>query len=128
MRSTGLRCQQEGETTNKQKWSNEKKIKIDATKFVSISGLIFALRVRTHLYSYSLPLFFVAISPNTIHMPLVDYGSSSEEDENEIQGSSTTSRLDGPTERRGVIPLASEQTRNKRRLEPTPDVGQEKGR
>lgn len=58
-------------------------------------------------------------------MPLVDYGSSSEEDENEFQGSSATTRLDGTTQTTNVIPLASEQ-RNKRRLEHTSDVGQEK--
>lgn len=59
-------------------------------------------------------------------MPLVDYGSSSDEDENEIQGSSTTTGLGGKQQTSNTIPFARQQTGNKRQLEPTSDV--EKGR
>ncbi|KAK3829467.1 MAG: hypothetical protein JOS17DRAFT_215674 [Linnemannia elongata] len=59
-------------------------------------------------------------------MPLVDYGSSSDEDENEVQGSSTTTGPGGKQHTSNAIPYARQQTGNKRQLEPTTDA--EKGR
>ncbi|KAF8946680.1 poly(U)-specific 3'-to-5' RNA exonuclease [Haplosporangium gracile] len=59
-------------------------------------------------------------------MPLVDYGSSSDEDENEIQERNTATSLGGKTQTTSVIPLASQQTGTKRQLEQTSAA--EKGR
>ncbi|KAF9130944.1 poly(U)-specific 3'-to-5' RNA exonuclease [Mortierella sp. 14UC] len=60
-------------------------------------------------------------------MPLVDYGSSSEEDE-EIQNRRTTPSLGGKPQSGSAVPPASEQARNKRRLQPTSDAESEKAR
>ncbi|KAG0077829.1 poly(U)-specific 3'-to-5' RNA exonuclease [Linnemannia elongata] len=59
-------------------------------------------------------------------MPLVDYGSSSDEDGNEIQGISTTNSLGSKQQISNAIPFTRQQTGNKRQLEPASDV--EKGR
>ena len=60
-------------------------------------------------------------------MPLVDYRSSSDEDD-EIQNKQTTLNPVGKQLVSSVVAPASEPTKAKRSLEPTPDIELEKGR